>query len=74
MTAKQRVTELYLKYIGVFQNMTNTLVGTNIGKYAKQATLICIEEMIEESDSGYDYDRSAELPYYEEMKIELEKI
>jgi hypothetical protein len=45
----------------------------NLNK-AKQCALICVDEMLEMSYSGYQYDSETEVPFLEEVKQEINKL
>jgi hypothetical protein len=43
-------------------------------EFAKKRALICVDEMLEMSYSGYQYDSEIEVPFLEEVKQEITKL
>lgn len=38
---------------------------------AKVCALVCVDELIEQAEMGYDYDAEAELPFFKEVRKEI---
>jgi len=65
MTAKDKAKELVHRF---------RIGDRNMKSKAKQCALICVDEMLEMSYSGYQYDAEIEVPFLEEVKQEIEKL
>lgn len=76
MTAKEKAIDLVDRFKGVTRPFSkrHTLKVNMHPKHAKQCALICVDEMLEMSYSGYQYDALFEVPFLEEVKQEIDKL
>ena len=76
MTAKDKAKELVDRFKGVTRPFSKrrTLKVDIHPEHAKQCALTCVDEMLEMSYSGYQYDAEIEVPFLEEVKKEMEKL
>ena len=74
MTAKEKAIELCGKFFkpSVFKYEEKQYLVDE--ERAKQCALICVDEMLGMSYSGYEYDSEIEVPFLEEVKQEIEKL
>ena len=74
MKAKDKAKELVDKFLNVDDNDPNCFNAYMSYFIAKQCALICVNEMLGMSYSGYEYDSEIEVPFLEEVKQEIEKL
>jgi hypothetical protein len=69
---KEEAKELINKFYQPLGYLKCQVSSDEMWEYSKKSALIVVEMMIRESSTGYDYDMSAEMPYYEELKKAIE--
>ena len=71
MIAKEKANELVDRFLSI-EGADDC--GNSYSYVAKQCALICVDEMLEMSHSGYQYDAEIEVPFLEEVKQEINKL
>jgi len=72
MNAKDKAKELVKKYSFCITTYKGTSIMGN--EIAKQCALICTKELKEAANAGYDYDAESEIPFFNEVEQEINKM
>ncbi len=77
MTSKEKAKEIFLDYIGIFQESDKFNVGDNIGLLAKVCSYKLVNEFIDWSQPDHENQMDGLAPtreFWEQVKLELENI